>query len=181
LVFDCAEAALKLSGIELTSSQGEAFVRHYVDGLEPRVTTPRQARLYGNVLTFALPILKGEVNPVDQMLIEGIRVLYPKLYVLIRDNRELFMTRRQERGPNDTRKQQALELITAALAGTGVSTDILVARLLKVLFPRIDRKSTRLNSSHVSISYAVFCLKKKKKYYISTIHYTSPHLPIHKN
>src|SRR5438067_5514465 len=28
---------------------------------------------------------------------------------------------------------------------------------------RQDRKSTRLNSSHVSISYAVFCLKKKKK------------------
>src|SRR5438874_6403984 len=27
----------------------------------------------------------------------------------------------------------------------------------------IDRKSTRLNSSHVEISYAVFCLKKKKK------------------
>src|SRR5439155_25570073 len=30
-------------------------------------------------------------------------------------------------------------------------------------FPCIDRKSTRLNSSHVAISYAVFCLKKKKK------------------
>src|SRR5690242_21201219 len=29
--------------------------------------------------------------------------------------------------------------------------------------PRRDRKSTRLNSSHMSISYAVFCLKKKKK------------------
>src|SRR5207253_10776763 len=29
--------------------------------------------------------------------------------------------------------------------------------------PAIDRKSTRLNSSHVAISYAVFCLKKKKK------------------
>src|SRR5438477_811098 len=28
----------------------------------------------------------------------------------------------------------------------------------------LDRKSTRLNSSHMSISYAVFCLKKKKKY-----------------
>src|SRR3989442_9188492 len=27
---------------------------------------------------------------------------------------------------------------------------------------RLDRKSTRLNSSHVPISYAVFCLKKKK-------------------
>src|SRR5699024_11806952 len=39
---------------------------------------------------------------------------------------------------------------------------------LSPLIPRFnifksDRKSTRLNSSHVSISYAVFCLKKKKK------------------
>src|SRR5690554_7095602 len=33
----------------------------------------------------------------------------------------------------------------------------------KSLNGRIDRKSTRLNSSHVRISYAVFCLKKKKK------------------
>src|SRR5712664_4295960 len=30
------------------------------------------------------------------------------------------------------------------------------------VLPRIDRKSTRLNSSHDQISYAVFCLKKKK-------------------
>src|SRR4051812_49891361 len=29
----------------------------------------------------------------------------------------------------------------------------------------VDRKSTRLNSSHMSISYAVFCLKKKKSTY----------------
>src|SRR5439155_15886260 len=32
-----------------------------------------------------------------------------------------------------------------------------------------DRKSTRLNSSHVAISYAVFCLKKKKKKYFHFI------------
>src|SRR5690349_23500104 len=33
----------------------------------------------------------------------------------------------------------------------------------RVPLPGADRKSTRLNSSHVEISYAVFCLKKKKK------------------
>src|SRR2546426_4346356 len=32
------------------------------------------------------------------------------------------------------------------------------------LFDTEDRKSTRLNSSHLVISYAVFCLKKKKQY-----------------
>src|SRR5690606_41580925 len=37
-----------------------------------------------------------------------------------------------------------------------------VARERRRLAPTTDRKSTRLNSSHVKISYAVFCLKKKK-------------------
>src|SRR3712207_6950724 len=32
----------------------------------------------------------------------------------------------------------------------------------------LDRKSTRLNSSHANISYAVFCLKKKKKHQIKS-------------
>src|SRR2546426_8370219 len=36
-----------------------------------------------------------------------------------------------------------------------------------------DRKSTRLNSSHLVISYAVFCLKKKKKKQIEQIHCVS--------
>src|SRR5947209_15210667 len=39
---------------------------------------------------------------------------------------------------------------------------------------RIDRKSTRLNSSHANISYAVFCLKKKKNPLRNTK--THPHL-----
>src|SRR5207248_3455599 len=43
----------------------------------------------------------------------------------------------------------------------------LLARIhhFATLYPRLhqDRKSTRLNSSHRTISYAVFCLKKKKK------------------
>src|SRR5437867_9573715 len=48
----------------------------------------------------------------------------------------------------------------------------LAGRFLEKL--RVDRKSTRLNSSHRTISYAVFCLKKKKKQeYV----YISDHLP----
>src|SRR5438477_4483733 len=45
-----------------------------------------------------------------------------------------------------------------------VSTPSYALHLLEVARERgLDRKSTRLNSSHMSISYAVFCLKKKKK------------------
>src|SRR3712207_7330815 len=38
-----------------------------------------------------------------------------------------------------------------------------------------DRKSTRLNSSHANISYAVFCLKKKKQLYLALI--PDDHIP----
>src|SRR5438477_9437982 len=42
----------------------------------------------------------------------------------------------------------------------------------------LDRKSTRLNSSHMSISYAVFCLKKKnKKYHQHATHVLVPRRP----
>src|SRR2546429_826955 len=48
-------------------------------------------------------------------------------------------------------------LILVGPSGCGKSTAL-----------RIDRKSTRLNSSHGYISYAVFCLKKKKKKMVSS-------------
>src|SRR5438034_6970637 len=54
-----------------------------------------------------------------------------------------------EDGPS----QMALEDLAMMRALTGST----------VLYPSEDRKSTRLNSSHTVISYAVFCLKKKKK------------------
>src|SRR5699024_12353063 len=44
----------------------------------------------------------------------------------------------------------------------GPSNYLQFSRQHRLLGRRTDRKSTRLNSSHVSISYAVFCLKKKK-------------------
>src|SRR5205814_4966391 len=50
--------------------------------------------------------------------------------------------------------------ITRRTAPDDVRTMFLVAT---IAFLESDRKSTRLNSSHLGISYAVFCLKKKKK------------------
>src|SRR5690242_21124553 len=47
---------------------------------------------------------------------------------------------------------------------------LLLGRVHRDLARRQDRKSTRLNSSHMSISYAVFCLKKKKKKHILSLY-----------
>src|SRR5258705_9793342 len=49
------------------------------------------------------------------------------------------------------------------VARTFGSTAVMVAAVEPKVQATRDRKSTRLNSSHLGISYAVFCLKKKKK------------------
>src|SRR5439155_7371666 len=48
-----------------------------------------------------------------------------------------------------------LDVLNRAAAGIGSHVELYLDEI-------VDRKSTRLNSSHVAISYAVFCLKKKK-------------------
>src|SRR3712207_7712122 len=55
----------------------------------------------------------------------------------------------------------------AAVDGPGDRGVVVLRGELRVPPRRRDRKSTRLNSSHANISYAVFCLKKKKTTHIT--------------
>src|SRR3712207_8943676 len=57
---------------------------------------------------------------------------------------------------NSQSKMQYLELMAYLHSSDDLKND-------RQLLKEKDRKSTRLNSSHANISYAVFCLKKKKK------------------
>src|SRR5690606_41991239 len=61
----------------------------------------------------------------------------------------------------------AMTRLSGRLPGGAVIIDLLkqdpvLSPLLELRGERLDRKSTRLNSSHVKIAYAVFCLKKKR-------------------
>src|SRR5690348_17658649 len=57
-----------------------------------------------------------------------------------------------------------MDIKMPGINGIAATREILAASPhIGILMVTIDRKSTRLNSSHPSISYAVFCLKKKNK------------------
>src|SRR5690242_21126890 len=77
----------------------------------------------------------------------------------------LFRSRREHRVREKREVDERCRVAVAAPIPCEPSVTIAVFRVIATsnrLFAR-DRKSTRLNSSHMSISYAVFCLKKKKK------------------
>src|SRR5262245_64769038 len=69
--------------------------------------------------------------------------------------------------------------IAGGIAGLGVAGIARYACAADSLAATTDRKSTRLNSSHLGISYAVFCLKKKRKTKRRTERYTDRRLIVY--
>lgn len=105
----------------------------------PRLTTPRAAKRYGNALLFALPMIGGEVHPVDLMLVEAMRVCYPPLYEWVRSHEQEALGPYSSSGGRD---QPALAAARAAIdaATNGLTADD-VARartLLTTLLPRTE-------------------------------------------
>src|SRR5437870_7615762 len=81
----------------------------------------------------------------------------------------------QQIGNLDRAVQQAAEVNPQAklvMTQPGVGPNTALAFVLTIGDVARDRKSTRLNSSHVAISYAVFCLKKKKTKINLPLHHT---------
>ena len=75
-----------------------------------------------------------------------------------------------KKGSGDTTATMGVKAAKQAIERAGIDKNdidfIIFATLSPDMYfpgPGVDRKSTRLNSSHGYISYAVFCLKKKKK------------------
>src|SRR5699024_2126582 len=68
----------------------------------------------------------------------------------------------RHRGPQYVGAAGAPEFTYRQRIAVAVGHRLIFAAVVSVKLVGVDRKSTRLNSSHVSISYAVFCLKKKK-------------------
>src|SRR3712207_8851576 len=80
------------------------------------------------------------------VLVDGVDE--PVVLIVIHEGRGDEIFRESDRCPHRT---------------TEAGRDLLQSREEPHYRSRRDRKSTRLNSSHANISYAVFCLKKKKK------------------
>ncbi len=64
-IFNCIDEALKNAHVVLSESEAREFVRQFTASLESHIDTPRLAKRYGNALSFALPLLQGEVNNLE--------------------------------------------------------------------------------------------------------------------
>ncbi|MDF0556870.1 P-loop NTPase fold protein [Kamptonema sp. UHCC 0994] len=142
------EEVLKDANIQISEEQFRYhFLNHFIDGLEIRVKTPRMVKRYINALAFSLPILKGEVNYPDLMLIEGMRLFYPALYEVVKNNPDIFSVSPFTYNGEDYKKR-SLEIINKGIQGLTTDEEKSAKNLLKALFPCVNQ--TLGNSDYVS-------------------------------
>jgi hypothetical protein len=145
LCFDQVNRALDAAGIELPREQAGEFVAGFDQGVAVRLTTPRAAKRYGNGLLFALPMLKGETNPVDLLLVEALRAFFPEVYDIVREHHVHFSgvePERQARGAGAARSAALLKPILETMPPEHAEA---VTRLLIDLFPRVSGALGRMS------------------------------------
>jgi hypothetical protein len=80
----------KYVDLKIDEKQKRDFTYYFNEGLFPKVKTPRLVYRYSNAIMYSLLSLKNEVNPVDIMLIEGMRLFYRKPFEKIAEHPHFF-------------------------------------------------------------------------------------------
>ena len=137
LCFQQVDQAIIRAGIQLTKEDINAFTSGFDRGISIRLDTPRAAKRFGNGLMFALPMLRGEVNIVDLLLIESVRAFYPPIYDVIRANHvecSGVESKNRRHGYDGPRAVALLKPVIEALPSEEQEA---IKSLLKWLFPRV--------------------------------------------
>src|SRR6185503_2803243 len=78
--FEFVDKAVDSNSISIDEYEVTRYVNNFIHAILPKLDTPRLAVRYGNTLSFSLPLLHNEVNTVDLMLIEAIKIFYSHYY-----------------------------------------------------------------------------------------------------
>lgn len=145
------DAALESISIQLNDEQIKRFLDNFDQAFVPAIKNPRVAIRLSNAIAFSVPLIKGEVNLSDFLILECIKIFFPELYDFIKDNRDLFTShydsyRMSYTDSNESYKKKSLTSINEQLQKNPEYLEGRIKTLLCDLFPQ-------LNSLFGNISY----------------------------
>jgi predicted KAP-like P-loop ATPase len=140
------EEILNSKEVEVSDNELSRFVNEFTNNILVALDTPRLAVRYSNSISFSLPLLNGEINVVDLLIIEALKIFYPTFYHFIKDNPKYFIDTYSEKDKQNEGKKEAVkeafERLTANFSPTGKQA---IKNLLIELFPLL--KEAFLNYS----------------------------------
>lgn len=121
----------------------------YLDGLSHFIRKPRDIIRLINTLAVTYPPVAGEVNPVDYIALESIRVFQPVAYGTIRDNKEMFIG---VIGHADPARNTVQEFHKKWLGELDERNRSSVQALMERLFPKVESAIGRMNYDRDSLA-----------------------------
>ena len=129
------ERVLNETETRLTKDEVTRYVTYFDRSFLYKLTNPRVGKRYANSLRFALPMLRGEVNTVDLLLIEAIRSFFPLVYDIIRENQAAFHG--VEGASVREAESRAIQLLRECMDSLAVWNQEQLQAILSELFPRL--------------------------------------------
>lgn len=141
--FKLVDKAILENNIEFNDNDARRFVSEFEENVLIRLKTPRLAIRYGNILSFSLPLLDGEVNLADLMLIEAIKIFYPSHYEFVKNNSHYFLSSYssdsfQNNGDVESKKKELADHLKELGHELSKRENESIKSLLHELFPRLD-------------------------------------------
>lgn len=136
--------ALASHRVELTTLEEFELQSRLDSCVWPGVTTLRAGKQILNAVTFAIPVMLGEVHVGDQIMVESLRVLYPKVDKFVRNNKDLTLAWVTDKSQLAYRAGE----LDKALATVDDARRVHCKRILTTLFPAIENMyATRIDGT----------------------------------
>lgn len=172
---DLVSSVLKDAEIELSKGETSDFTEAFNTAFLPFMDNPRMAIRYANTLAFSLPVLKGEVNTGNLIIIEGIKIFYPELYDFIRSNAYLFTQRTgsREYDHEQEERDQVKNKLSSVISVYTTDKRNASIEILQELFPQL--KTVYENTNFPDNAYTRWMKERKicsAKYFDRYFSYT---------
>ena len=137
IAFQGVDKALNTAKVELKQQEIDKFVIYFERGFLNRLTSPRAAKRFANAVAFGVPLMAGEVNVPDYLLLESLRIFYPSVYKTIRDNSAMFLPHTESRTREEAQKARR-EFLENVINSYGQENSNSIKEVITYLFPRTE-------------------------------------------
>lgn len=139
LCMDAIKSAIVSIDIDIKQADRDRFGRAFKSSIADRLTTARTSKRYANTVQFAVLTLSGEVNLIDLMLLESMRMFYPELYSVIRNNQQMFSGKKSQSHGMTSEEDKVKSLVDMVLDGYEDPQKTALIELAKAVFPRLSQ------------------------------------------
>jgi predicted KAP-like P-loop ATPase len=129
--------------LALADFDQQRWIEVFTESIQPFITKPRDVVRLANTLSVTYAAVKGEVNPIDFIAVEALRVLEPQVYAVIRDNPDQFTGMHNPDGIRGAERTKEAKAFHESWMKDFGARENVIRDAVQALFPRLKAMWTK--------------------------------------